>query len=179
MAKPTTALKTVPASVPATTETAPVKRGRGRPPGGAAKAPVAKKGKPTQWMKWGKQAARCAATLKQLEEIGKIIGSPNLAVEPETLDDIAGIVSELQKLDANRMEVPKIPKAPKPPAFAVGDAVTLAKQYRDAYLESGLYGPGALDNLSVIAVAQKGIMCTSTGSALQIFVRYPKHLEKR
>lgn len=193
MAKPTTALKTIPATVPATAtaEPAPARRGRGRPPGAKnVSAPKAKKGKPTQWMKWGKLAARFVGALKHLEQINALgvpghvaptgpTGTGALTVEAETFDDIAGVVTALQKLDAERVEVPKIPKAPKGPLFAVGDAVAMVKRYRDAYLESGLYAAGDLDILTVVAVGKKGLLVSAVGSTNQMFVRYPKHLEKR
>lgn len=184
MAKPLQATKLAIAPAPAI-ESAPVKRGPGRPPG-AAKA---RKGKPTQWAKWGQQALRFSGLLKKLEEINTLGisghvspgGSGGISVEPETLDDIAGVVSALQKLDADKVEVPKIPKAPRGPVFVVGEPVKMVKKFRDKYLETGIYTAANLDLLSISAVGKKGLLCQVDGvnAVLQVFVRYPKHLEKR
>lgn len=195
MAKPLQATKLAIAPAP-TIESAPVKRGPGRPPGaksvagnlpGAVKAP--RKGKPTQWSKWGKQALRFAELNKKLDAMVKAAGADagvlgdlnNNIISDEGLAEISDLVSALQKLDADRIEVPKIPKAPKGPVFVVGDPVKMVKKFRDKYLETGIYTAANLDLLSISAVGKKGLLCQVDGvsAVLQVFVRYPKHLEKR
>lgn len=189
MAKPLQATKLAIAPAPAA-ESAPVKRGPGRPPGAknvaaaTPSAPKARKGKPTQWSKWGKQALRFIAMLNKLEEIGKIPGtSLNTigVVESETLDDLANLASQLQKLDADKVEVPAIPKPPKAPMFVVGDEVSVVGKFRGKYVETGLYSVTDLTNLVVVAIGKKGILCevAAADRALQVFIRYTKHLEKR
>lgn len=192
MAKPTTALKTAPVLTPVPAPTAaPVKRGPGRPPGAknvaaaTIGAPKARKGKPTQWSKWGKQALRFIEMNKRLGDIAPLPGVfPRLGsslLSDESMEEIAVLVSTLQQLDADKVDVPKIPKAPKGPAFSVGDTVQVVKKFRTKYLETGLYTTGDLDLLVVVAVGKKGLLCQvdNTTGPLQVFIRYPKHLEKR
>ena len=184
MAKPT-AVKaaTTLASVP--TEP-PAKRGPGRPPGSGAKPKAPKKGKPTQWAKWGHQAERIVEMNRRLGVVA--LASPalgtalnNTILSDESMEEIALLVTALQKLDADRVEIPAIPKAPKAPPFAVGDKVKLSKKAAASYLESGIYTAADLDNLEVIAVGKKGILSSSgiSTAELQVFVRSARQLEKR
>lgn len=181
MAKPTTALKTVPAPTPAAPPEPAVKRGPGRPPG--AKAKKAKAGKATQWAKWGKQALRFVEVNKHLGAIAALPevfpGLGAALLSDESMEEIAVLVSTLQKMDADKVEVPVIPKPPKGPVFEVGALVHVAKKFRTRYLETGLYTAGDLDLLSVAAIGKKGLLCDVTDGEKQVFVRYAKHLEKR
>jgi hypothetical protein len=199
MAKPLQAANS-PALAAVPAEPAPVKRGPGRPPGapnkkrGPGRPPAAAKAvsaaprkaraTKTQWAKWGQQLERITTTSKKLSTIAVLLGGDVLSnniLSDESLEEIAALVSALQKLDAERVEVPAIPKAPKAPLFAVGDKVKLSKKAATAYLESGIYTAADLDNLEIVAVGKKGILASSGISTanLQVFVRSGRQLEKR